>query len=299
MRLLDETPAVLLLQILCSKHRNSFEWKKRRNSTSGQLLEVNYLYNGQLRTSCRTRTVIIFQQQFVFNIEINGSVKLFQKIGTIIRSSNDSKWQACTRETDADRSWQAGHGKPWTSIRFFFQMRCARNFQRKVFLIGYSPSHLISRTWRCMCSHIPLIERSQIRKVMLQKWRLEKNRSTAFHSRFCKDRNCDRCLRTKNTRVLCRRRNEGSIPRAEKLGDLITAEHKVLNEGCEPRNNHRFAGVVQDLIIQWFSGYNLIRVKPKLHRRRRRIYGSFKSRHRSPMLFIWMVYFRLARLVKN
>ena len=24
------------------------------------------------------------------------------------------------RETDADRSWQAGHGKPWTSIRNFF-----------------------------------------------------------------------------------------------------------------------------------------------------------------------------------
>ena len=79
--------------------------------------EDNYLYNGQLCTSRCTRIVIIFQQQLGFYIEINGSVLLFQKIGTIIRSSNNSKWQACTRETDADRSWHAGHGEPWTSQR--------------------------------------------------------------------------------------------------------------------------------------------------------------------------------------
>ena len=33
-----------------------------------------FLYNGQLSTSRCIKTVIIFQQQFVFNIEINGSV---------------------------------------------------------------------------------------------------------------------------------------------------------------------------------------------------------------------------------
>ena len=43
-----------------------------------------------------------------------------EKIGTIIRSSHDSKWQACMRETDADRSWQAGRGKPWTNMRNIF-----------------------------------------------------------------------------------------------------------------------------------------------------------------------------------
>ena len=36
------------------------------------------------------------------------------------------------------------------------------------------------------------------------------------------------------------------IPRAEIFGDLITADHKVLSEGCESRNNHRYAVVVQD-----------------------------------------------------
>ena len=33
--------------------------------------------------------------------------------------------------------------------------------------------------------------------------------------------------------------------RAENFGDLITADHKVLSESCESRNNHRYAVVVQ------------------------------------------------------
>ena len=64
---------------------------------------------------------------------------------------------------------------------------------------------------------------------------------------FPKDRNCDICWRTKITRASCRRRTGTVVPRAENVGDLITADHKVLSEGCESRNNHRYAVVVQDL----------------------------------------------------
>ena len=39
------------------------------------------------------------------------------------------------------------------------------------------------------------------------------------------------------------------------FGDLITADHKVLSEGCESRNNHRYAVVVQDLATQWIQSY--------------------------------------------
>ena len=39
------------------------------------------------------------------------------------------------------------------------------------------------------------------------------------------------------------------------IGDLITADHKVLNEEAESRNNHRYAVVVQDLATQWFQSY--------------------------------------------
>ena len=64
-------------------------------------------------------------------------------------------------------------------------------------------------------------------------------RKHSIYTHFPKDRNCDICLRTKITRVPCRRRHEGSIPRAEKFGDLITADHKVLNEERESKNTHR------------------------------------------------------------
>ena len=65
------------------------------------------------------------------------------------------------------------------------------------------------------------------------------------------DRNCEVCLRTKMTRAPCRRRLGDTVPLAEKFGDLIAADHRVLNEGCEPRNNHRYAVGVQDLATQW------------------------------------------------
>ena len=84
---------------------------------------------------------------------------------------------------------------------------------------------------------------------------------------FPKDRNCDICLRTKITRAPCRRRTGTVVPRGEIFGDLVTADHKVLSEGCESRNNHRYAVVVQDLATQWLQSY---RAKQKLLRKPRR-----------------------------
>ena len=70
-----------------------------------------------------------------------------------------------------------------------------------------------------------------------------------------KDRNCEICERTKITRAPCRRRIGGAVLRAENFGDLITADHKVLSEGCESRKNYRFAVVVQDLATQWIQSF--------------------------------------------
>ena len=74
-------------------------------------------------------------------------------------------------------------------------------------------------------------------------------------SHFPKDRNCEICKRTQSTRAPCRRRIGGAVPRAENFGDLITADHKVLSESCESRNNHRYAVVVQDLATLWIQAY--------------------------------------------
>ena len=75
------------------------------------------------------------------------------------------------------------------------------------------------------------------------------------YTQFLEDRNCEICQRTKITRAPCRRRIGGAVLRAENFGDLITADHKVLSDNCESRNNQRYAIVVQDLATQRIQSY--------------------------------------------
>ena len=77
----------------------------------------------------------------------------------------------------------------------------------------------------------------------------------SVYTHFLTDRNCEICQRSKNYQGPCRRRNGGAVPRAENFGYLITADHKVLSENSESRNNHRYAVVVQDLATQWIQLY--------------------------------------------
>ena len=70
----------------------------------------------------------------------------------------------------------------------------------------------------------------------------------SVYTHFPKDRNCEICKRTKITRAPCRIRIGRVVLRAENFGDLITADHKVLSDNCESRNNHRCA-----VVIQWLS----------------------------------------------
>ena len=77
----------------------------------------------------------------------------------------------------------------------------------------------------------------------------------SVNTHFPKDRSGEICQRPKITWAPCSRRVGGVVLRAENYGDLITADHKVLSEGCESRNNHRFAVVVQDLATQWIQSY--------------------------------------------
>ena len=103
-----------------------------------------------------------------------------------------------------------------------------------------------------MCLRPHIFPMTQIRNGLL-KWHPRSTRGIFTH--FPKHRNCEECLRTKITRAPCRIRTGEAVPRAEKFGDLTTADHKVLNEGGESRNNHRYALVVQDLATQWIQSY--------------------------------------------
>ena len=77
----------------------------------------------------------------------------------------------------------------------------------------------------------------------------------SVYTHFPKKPNCDICLKTKITSASCRRRAGTVVPRAEHFGDLITADHKVLSDESEFRNNHRYAVVVQDLATQWLQSH--------------------------------------------
>ena len=96
---------------------------------------------------------------------------------------------------------------------------------------------------------------------------------------FPKDRNCEICQRTKITRAPCRRRTGDAVLRAENFGDLITADHKVLSENCESRNNHRYAVVVQDLATQWIQSYPC---KTKTSQETQRSLQKFMEPERKP-----------------
>ena len=101
----------------------------------------------------------------------------------------------------------------------------------------------------------------------------------SVYTDFPKDRHCEICQRTKSTRAPCRRRNGGAVLRAEIFGDLITADHKVLNENSESRNNHRYAVVVQDLATQWIHAYPC---KTKTSQETQRSLQKFSEPDRKP-----------------
>ena len=120
-------------------------------------------------------------------------------------------------------------------------------------------------------------------------------RKHSVYTHFSKDRSCEVCLRSKMTNVPCRRRTGEAVTRAEQFGDLITADHRDLNEEGESRNNDRYAVVVQVLPL---NGDNLIRAKQKLPRRRTRVYESVSSRRKSRKSFTLTIHWNLANPVK-
>ena len=74
-------------------------------------------------------------------------------------------------------------------------------------------------------------------------------------TQFPKERNYEVWKRKKVTRTLCRRRTRNQVSRAEKFGDLITADHKVFWEDRVSWNNHWYAVVMQALTSQRLESY--------------------------------------------
>ena len=163
----------LSLGKLCSEHGCSYEWKNSETPRLTQNGKTITCIMYKLCTSRWTRIIIIFQQ-LGFHIKTKGSVKIFWWIRSINRSNDDSTCQACVRETDANQSWQGSLGKPWFSAhrRRDGRRGCNARHSRLVTAL-----HRKSGGPGDSCAHTSRKERSQLRKVMLQKWS-HKNGST-------------------------------------------------------------------------------------------------------------------------
>ena len=147
--------------------------------------------------------------------------------------------------------------------------RWTRKIQRKAFLFGYSFSQLIKRTWRRMCSHIP------------QRANSDSEGDTSNGQKA--EAQCA-CL----------------LPQPNR--DLFWSQKSMLTwqqESTKSSTKDVNLGTITDT-LSWckFSHLSGIRVKPRLHMRRTRIYESSCSRGRSHKLFIrtvrvWEVLWRL------
>ena len=115
------------------------------------------------------------------------------------------------------------------------------------------------------------------------------------HTHFPKDWNCEICKRTKITKAPCRRRSGEAVPRAVNFGDLLTADHKVLSDKFESRNNHRYAVVVQDLATQWIQAYPC---KNKTSQATQRSLQKFLEPERNQKSFTLTIPWNSAKLVK-
>ena len=96
-------------------------------------------------------------------------------------------------------------------------------------------------------SHEPSLEPTPSRSVDLGKH--------TVYTHFPEDRNCEICHGPKSQWARAEDAMVEPYLVQKNLLILIAADHKVLSEGCESRNNHRCAIVVQDLTTQWIQSY--------------------------------------------
>ena len=82
----------------------------------------------------------------------------------------------------------------------------------------------------------------------------------SISTHFPKDLTCKVRKRTKITRAPCRKRTGDAVLGAEDFGDLITAEHKGLSEGCSstlflPKTSHDSTSLVRKFYLEYALGY--------------------------------------------
>ena len=269
-QMLDDTSAVLSLGKLCGEHGLYLwvgQWSKTRIwPKMGKII----LWKTEKFVRC-PRSVFKLKLKFVFHTVPAGLIEYLSE------SSKITKW----------RHSRSSIGRPWRSSQNQKQKRKRRATTKPrevdcaISQSGLRSSQIISKIQKCQHSQALLM--TQIRNVAREPG------STAFVPTSRKIEIAKSASESGLRGLLAGSALAKPYSGAGKFGDLLTADHKVLTEGGESRNNHRCAVVVQELATQWiqknFSGDG------KEHE-------SFSSRQKSQKSFILIIHWNLANPVK-
>ena len=268
MKVLDNTPAVLSLGKLCDENGYSYEW------INGQ--KPHLIKNG-IRIICNTENFVPIVVPGLSSSS-SGSLSTLRTPKQESDSSSSSSSSPTVGEIPVREREDApnndispvpmsnlvddGSGQPEEiqANKIPKSNKKKTTIERRNLLDSEIPEWLQEFRENLVDDEIPLqggSHASSSHEVSLEPTtkRREDLGKHSVYTHFPKDRNCEICKWTKITRPPCRRRNGEAVPRAANFGDFITADHKVLSDNCESRNNHRYAVVVQDPATQWIQAY--------------------------------------------
>ena len=260
MKVLDDTPAVLSLGKLCDENGYSYEW------INGQ--KPHLIKNG-IRIQCTTENFVLIVVPGLSTNSSSGSdsstsrTPMKQESHSSSSSSSSSSSPTVISPVPVsnsvdDRSGQLDEtqaneipkpNKKETTIERGNPL-CSDDPEIPEWLQEFRENLVDDEIPLQGGSHASSSHEASLEPMTKRREDLGKHN---VHTHFPKDRNCEICKRTKITRAPCRRRKGEAVPRADNFGDLITADHKVLSDNCESRNNHRYVVVVQDLATQWIQ----------------------------------------------
>ena len=249
LKVLEHTPAVLSLGKLCDENGYSYEW------INGQ--KPHLIKNG-IRIQSNTENFV--------SIVVPG-LSPSSSSSSHSSTSMTGKWSSYiflklvyfTNHNCVERQWDSSTWRSeWnrfpSSTCVKFTCWTNRTVRPVVLRLQEFTENLVDdrvpeqRDSHASSSHEPSLKPTPTRSVDLGKH--------SVYTHFPKDRNCEISVRGPKSQG---RRAEDALAKPylvlKKFGDLITADHKVLRDNCESRNNHRYAVVVQDLATQWIQSY--------------------------------------------
>ena len=254
MKVLEDTPAVLSLGKLCDEHGYSYEWindQKPRLIKNGHRIQCNTEkfvpivvpgFSASSSSSLPTSPPMTPSKQEIDHSKSSSS--LSTSYDYVKRHEEKAKADMCGTDSDP-ASVSSSHVER--------QERCDPLCSDIPEWLHEFRENLVDdrvperRDSQASSSHEPSVEPKPTRSVDLGKH--------SVYTHF---------LKTEIARSVRGSKSQG--PRAEdalaesyfvqkNFGDLITADHKVLSESCESRNNRGYAIVVQDFVTQWIQSY--------------------------------------------